>query len=409
MPKDRKRRVLIVDDHPIVRQGLRRLIEAESDLEVCGEAETAREAKSLIRELEPDAVIVDVSLKQGDGLELVKDARAHYPSLPLLVLSMHDEAIYAERMLSAGANGYIMKQAASDQFLIALRRVLEGGIYVSEAVGNSMIEKFASGGAYISSNPVDSLTNRELQVLHMIGKGLSTRQTAEALNLSVKTVESHRQRIKRKLSLRTSAQLMQYAVNWYAGREPGQKSLIDRTALRHRMSCLQGLLASAGICRPRRGHAARGRAGCVCVARAAAAQGAAATRARRARRDSSPQPGDRRRRRAKACSSSTTSATCVTRIPPRAKLLGYDLEELLGLDYRVLINTQTTTTAAPIRCARCATRPTSCAASARCCGARTASFVRSNTASCRSPRRARRSAPCSCSATSASACASTTC
>ncbi len=105
VPKDRKRRVLIVDDHPIVRQGLRRLIEAESDLEVCGEAETAREAKSLIRELEPDAVIVDVSLKQGDGLELVKDARAHYPSLPLLVLSMHDEAIYAERMLSAGANG----------------------------------------------------------------------------------------------------------------------------------------------------------------------------------------------------------------------------------------------------------------------------------------------------------------
>jgi DNA-binding NarL/FixJ family response regulator len=135
---------------------------------------------------------------------------------------MHDEAIYAERMLSAGANGYIMKQAASDQFLIALRRVLEGGIYVSEAVGNSMIEKFASGGAYISANPIDSLTNRELQVLHMIGKGLSTRQTAEALNLSVKTVESHRQRIKRKLSLRTSAQLMQYAVNWYAGREPGR-------------------------------------------------------------------------------------------------------------------------------------------------------------------------------------------
>jgi DNA-binding NarL/FixJ family response regulator len=224
VPKDRKRRVLIVDDHPIVRQGLRRLIEAESDLEVCGETETAREAKSLIRELEPDAVIVDVSLKQGDGLELVKDARAHYPSLPLLVLSMHDEAIYAERMLSAGANGYIMKQAASDQFLVALRRVLEGGIYVSEAVGNSMIEKFASGGAYVSSNPVDSLTNRELQVLHMIGKGLSTRQTAEALNLSVKTVESHRQRIKRKLSLRTSAQLMQYAVNWYAGREPGQRA-----------------------------------------------------------------------------------------------------------------------------------------------------------------------------------------
>src|SRR5689334_25060732 len=208
--KDRKRRVLIVDDHPIVRQGLRRLIEAEADLEVCGEAETAREAKSLIRELEPDAVIVDVSLNQGDGLELVKDARAHYPGLPLLVLSMHDEAIYAERMLSAGANGYIMKQAASNQFLIALRRVLEGGIYVSEAVGNSMIQKFASGGSYISNNPIDRLSNRELQILHMIGKGASTRDTAEALNLSIKTIESHRQRIKRKLNLTTGAQLVQY-------------------------------------------------------------------------------------------------------------------------------------------------------------------------------------------------------
>ncbi len=218
-----KRRVLIVDDHPIVRQGLRRLLEGEPDLEVCGEAESVRDAKALVRELHPDIVIVDISLKQGDGLELLKDIRAHYPSMPVLVLSMHDEAVYAERMLSAGASGYIMKHAASDQFLIALRRVLDGGIYVSEAVGNSMIEKFAAGAAYVSANPVGSLTNRELQVLHMIGKGLSTRQTADALNLSIKTVESHRQRIKRKLSLTNSAQLMQYAVNWYAGRDPTQR------------------------------------------------------------------------------------------------------------------------------------------------------------------------------------------
>lgn len=218
--RPRRRRILIVDDHPIVRQGLRRLIEAEADLEVCGETESARDAKSMIRELQPDGVIVDISLAQGDGLELVKDARAHYPSLPLLVLSMHDEVIYAERMLSAGANGYIMKQAASSQFLVALRRVLEGGIYVSESVGSSMIEKFAAGSAYTATNQVDTLSNRELQVLHMIGKGLSTRQSAEALNLSIKTVESHRQRIKRKLGLTTSAQLVQYAVNWYAGRPP---------------------------------------------------------------------------------------------------------------------------------------------------------------------------------------------
>jgi DNA-binding NarL/FixJ family response regulator len=217
----RKNRVLIVDDHPIVRQGLRRLIEQEEDLTVCGEAETTREAKTAIRELKPDVVIVDISLKQGDGIELVKDARAHYPQLPILVLSMHDETIYAERMLSAGANGYIMKQAASDQFLVAMRRVLEGGIYVSELVGNSMIQKFASGGAYISANPIDRLSNRELQILHMIGRGLSTRQAAEALNLSVKTVESHRQRIKRKLNLSTGSQLVQYAVNWFSGRESG--------------------------------------------------------------------------------------------------------------------------------------------------------------------------------------------
>jgi DNA-binding NarL/FixJ family response regulator len=147
--------------------------------------------------------------------------RAHYPHLPILVLSMHDETIYAERMLSAGANGYIMKQAASDQFLISLRRVLDGNIYVSEAVGNNMIQKFATGGSYTSANPIDRLSNRELQILHMIGKGMSTRETAHALNLSVKTVESHRQRIKRKLNLTTGTQLVQYAVNWFTGREAG--------------------------------------------------------------------------------------------------------------------------------------------------------------------------------------------
>ena len=125
------RRVLIVDDHPIVRQGLRRVMENEVDLSVCGEAESVRDARQAIKDLKPDALIADISLKQGDGIELVRDVRAHHPQLPILVLSMHDETIYAERMLSAGANGYIMKQAASEQFLIAMRRVLDGGIYVS--------------------------------------------------------------------------------------------------------------------------------------------------------------------------------------------------------------------------------------------------------------------------------------
>ena len=220
MLKKNARRILIVDDHPIVRQGLRRLMENEEGLSVCGEVETARDARIAIKELNPDAVIVDISLKQGDGIELVRDVRAHYATLPMLVLSMHDEAIYAERMLSAGANGYIMKQAASEQFLASLRRVLDGGIYVSEAVGSNMIQKFASGGSYTSANPIDRLSNRELQILHMIGKGMSTRETANSLNLSIKTVESHRQRIKRKLNLNTGARLVQYAVNWFAGREP---------------------------------------------------------------------------------------------------------------------------------------------------------------------------------------------
>ena len=218
----RVRRVLIVDDHPIVRQGLRRVMENEVDLSVCGEAESVRDARQAIKDLKPDALIADISLKQGDGIELVRDVRAHHPQLPILVLSMHDETIYAERMLSAGANGYIMKQAASEQFLIAMRRVLDGGIYVSEAVGNNMIQKFAAGAAYISANPIDRLSNRELQILHMIGKGMSTRETAHALNLSIKTVESHRQRIKRKLNLATGTQLIQYAVNWFTGRAAQQ-------------------------------------------------------------------------------------------------------------------------------------------------------------------------------------------
>ncbi|HXI78937.1 MAG TPA: response regulator transcription factor [Steroidobacteraceae bacterium] len=224
----RKRRVLIVDDHPIVRQGLRRVMENEDDLVVCGEAESARDARTAIKELHPDVVIADISLKQGDGIELVRDVRAHHPTLPILVLSMHDETIYAERMLSAGANGYIMKQAASDQFLASVRRVLDGGIYVSEAVGTNMIQKFAAGGAYISANPIDRLSNRELQILHMIGKGMSTRETAQSLNLSIKTIESHRQRIKRKLNLATGTQLVQYAVNWFTGREAGNVAGVSK-------------------------------------------------------------------------------------------------------------------------------------------------------------------------------------
>jgi DNA-binding NarL/FixJ family response regulator len=209
-----RHKILVVDDHPIVRQGLLRLIDQEKDLVVCGEAESLQEAESAIRKLKPDLVTIDISLKQGDGIELVKDARAKNPRLPILVLSMHDEVIYAERVVAAGANGYIMKQADSDELLLALRRVLGGGIYVSEAIANSMMRKLAAGGRYTPSDPIERLSNRELQILQMIGSGLSTRQTALALSLSMKTIETHRERIKHKLHLATGSQLVQYAVNW---------------------------------------------------------------------------------------------------------------------------------------------------------------------------------------------------
>ncbi len=220
-PVVQARRILIVDDHPILRQGLRRVMEQQPDLVVCGEVETVRDARAAIRDLNPDAVIADISLRQGDGIELLREVRAHHPQLPILMLSIHDETIYAERMLAAGANGYLMKQADGDQFLIALRRVLDGGIYVSEAVSTHMIQKFASGGGYAAANPMDRLSNRELQILHMIGKGMSTREIAQSLSLSVKTVESHRQRIKRKLNLATAIQLVQCAVNWFSNGPAG--------------------------------------------------------------------------------------------------------------------------------------------------------------------------------------------
>jgi DNA-binding NarL/FixJ family response regulator len=210
-----QRRVLIVDDHPIVRQGLRRMIETESDLVVCGEVQTEREARAAIRALVPDVVIVDISLAQGDGLELVRDVHAQRPDLPMLVLSMHDELIYGQRLLAAGASGYIMKQAASELLLVALRRVLSGGIYISDSLACSLGKSRLTGS---DGDPIERLSNRELQVLSLIGRGLSSREAADGLGLSVKTVETHRQSLKRKLNLATNAQLLQYAINWYGNR-----------------------------------------------------------------------------------------------------------------------------------------------------------------------------------------------
>ena len=216
VPRRTPARVLIVDDHPIVRQGLRAMIDAETDMHICGEAQTEREARGAIRSLGPDAVVIDLSLEEGDGINLVRDAHAHHPGIALLVLSMHDEAIYAERLLRVGASGYIMKQAASDQLITALRTVLRGDTYLSEA----MRSRLGGGRGSDDAHGAAKLSTRELQVIGMIGRGQSSREIAEALSLSVKTIESHRQSLKQKLNLANNAQLVQYALKWYGATTP---------------------------------------------------------------------------------------------------------------------------------------------------------------------------------------------
>ena len=210
------RKVLIVDDHPVVRRGLRALIDAEPDLVVCGEAASEQQARAAIRAQSPDVVIVDISLSEGDGISLVREVHAHHPKLPLLVLSMHDEAIYAERLLAVGAAGYLMKQAAPEQCLQALRTVLKGETYRSEALRQR--QDNASAAATPELVP---LSTRELQVIGLIGRGISSREIADRLSVSVKTVESHRLAIKAKRHLATNAQLVQYAIQWHAASTNG--------------------------------------------------------------------------------------------------------------------------------------------------------------------------------------------
>lgn len=212
-----KRTVFIVDDHPIVRQGLALLINREPDLAVCGDAEEAGSALRLIEELKPDLVVVDISLNGPDGLDLLKTIRTRDPNLPVLILSMMDELLYAERGLRAGANGYIMKQQATEQVLVAIRRILGGEIYVSERIANKMLHLFVGGSPTEQSSPVADLTDRELEVFRLIGEGHGTRQIADELHLSVKTVESYQAHIKDKLLLKNGRELVQRAIQWNVG------------------------------------------------------------------------------------------------------------------------------------------------------------------------------------------------
>jgi DNA-binding NarL/FixJ family response regulator len=211
---ENRKRVFIVDDHPVVRGGLITLINHQQDLKVCGEAEDAQQALAAISELKPDVVIVDITLKDSDGIELTKSIRARYAGLPVIVLSIHDESTYAERALRAGAQGYLMKEVVSDKIIAAIRAVLTGEIYVSNAMAKKLLRKFAGGKVDTTSAPTDSLSDRELEVFRLIGRGYKPSKIAQRIHLSVKTVETYRARIKEKLSLSDASELLRYAIEW---------------------------------------------------------------------------------------------------------------------------------------------------------------------------------------------------
>ena len=216
-PRDesaRKTRIFIVDDHPIVREGLSLMMNREPDMMVCGEAEEATKALQAIASAKPDFLIVDISLSGPDGLDLLKSIRARYPSLPVLILSMHDESIYAERALRAGANGYIMKQEATERVLVAVRQILTKKVYVSDRIANRMLQQYIKGSVNERKSPIAELSDRELEVFRLIGEGHGTRMIADELHLSVKTVESYQAHIKEKLSLKNGRELVQRAIQW---------------------------------------------------------------------------------------------------------------------------------------------------------------------------------------------------
>ncbi|MBN1532244.1 MAG: response regulator transcription factor [Spirochaetes bacterium] len=220
--KGKKLRIYLVEDHPIFRQGLAQLLNSEAGMEICGEADSHLRGLQGIRETTPDFVIVDIALKDSSGVELIKDIKTYFPQMPILALSMHDENIYAERVLRAGARGYLMKQEAPETIVRAIRQILEGKVFVSDSMASRMLEVFAEGRKNIKGSPVDLLSDRELEVFRMIGEGSSTRQIAEKLHVSVKTVENHRAHIKEKLNLQSAIELIQHATLWIQGRESGE-------------------------------------------------------------------------------------------------------------------------------------------------------------------------------------------
>ena len=214
--QSKKSRILIVDDHPLFREGLAQMINVTTDFSVCGEAENADEAMKAIPDLKPDLVLVDISLGVGSGIDLIRAIKAKFESLPILVISMHDESLYAERALRAGAMGYVMKHERGKRVLDAISRVIGGDIYVSEKMATSMLSKLTSGKNEVPVSPVETLSDRELEVFRMLGQGKGTRQIAEELNLTIATINTFRARIKEKLQLSTATELGVRATQWYS-------------------------------------------------------------------------------------------------------------------------------------------------------------------------------------------------
>jgi len=214
-----RRQVLIVDDHPMTRYGIARLLEQESDLAVCGEAQNAREAVAAVRRLQPHLVLADLTMPGGEGLELIKDLRALAPEMPVLVVSMHDEALYAERALRAGARGYIMKDEGGERLVCAIRQVLAGKTYLSENLSGRVLEVFSGRRRRADDTTIGQLTDREFEVFRLLGQGLTTREIGQRLRLSTKTVETHRLHVREKLGLKSGPALIQYAVRWAGTQE----------------------------------------------------------------------------------------------------------------------------------------------------------------------------------------------
>lgn len=214
-----KKRILLVDDHPIVRQGLAALVSQEPDFVVVGEAEDPDQGLPLIDQLQPDVVVSDLSFGGLSGIEFIKDIKARHPRLPVLILSMHDEAHYADRALRAGAMGYIMKQAGGSRVIEAIRQVLSRQIYLSPEVTTQLVRTAIDGPHDVSASPIDQFSDRELEVFALIGQGLSTRQIAKKLHLSTKTIDSHRSKIKTKLNLKNSTELVHHAIRWFSNAE----------------------------------------------------------------------------------------------------------------------------------------------------------------------------------------------